>query len=654
MATKCNIKFFLVVVIILSIGASFSFLIPTAKSYSNHSPIFIHNNSEFQTAAIANSWVGNGLTPETAYIIEDYSITDDIYELIVIENTNVFFEIRNCFFDTVKGGTYNLDAIYLKNAHNGIIFNNTVKYSRHAIFVDIGCSNIVIDTNCIDDSSESGIRIKGSESIDILDNIITNCVYHAIWIDDTSNSIIDGNNLTDCYNGIWLMQDSIGNNITNNQINGTTNGIWVTNSSNDNNVWLNNVNSSEYGIVIADQTIGTNVVNNTIYNCTDYGISFDGFSSYNNVTGNSFITNNFGGTSQGIDNGTSNLFNYNYWNEWTTPDIDTNGIVDVPYNLDGTSANSDSHPLTLQNQYVEHILTGPVIVFPLGGEFLNGTINIQWTPAYDTFDHTLLYNISYRYNSSSWTPIGSEINATHVDWITSESLDGSGYQILVVSYCSDGLFIETTSEFFSIRHHSMNPPMFITPLAGSEIKDIFTIQWEPAVDDFPNHVILYDVYYRHNLSYWFPISLGISETSLDWDTNEIQSGSGYQIRVVASCNYGLTQEIISDSFSIENESESEFPWLYVIAGAASVAILGLSISLGVVSNKLRKTRSVMGLKPTSLPKEKLKPKSKSTTESISKPESDLKSKSKTEPKTDPTKKTEPKSEPKSDSKSETE
>ena len=38
--------------------------------------------------------------------------------------------------------------------------------------------------------------------------------------------------------------------------------------SNNNNVWTNQINSSECGIVVADQTSGTDILNNTIVNCT--------------------------------------------------------------------------------------------------------------------------------------------------------------------------------------------------------------------------------------------------------------------------------------------------------------------------------------------------------------------------------------------------
>ena len=278
--------------------------------------------------------------------------------------------------------------------------------------------------------------------------------------------------------------------------------------------------------------------------------------------------------------------------------------------LDGTSTNSDPHPLTTQNQYVQHILTGPSFIFPLGGEYVNGTVIIQWTSTYDTLGHDLYYNVSYRQGIGSWISIGVELTATQVNWITTESLDGSEYQIQVISYCNESLEIESRSGLFSVRHHSLTSPSFISQLEDATINDIFVIEWDAAEDDFPSHLVQYDVFYRHNFSVWIPIAEAISETSVNWDTTTTHDGSGYQIRIIAYCNHGLDKEIISGFFTIGQESVPKFPWLYIIAGIGAAAIVGLSISLGVVSTKLKKVRTGKELKPAAKPKVKQLPQSK--------------------------------------------
>jgi hypothetical protein len=61
---------------------------------------------------------------------------------------------------------------------------------------------------------------------------------------------------------------------------------------------------------------------------------------------NDLIDNNKG-SCQAYDNGLTNIFKFNYWNDWTSPDFeDPIGIVDIPYLIDGTSFNNDPCPRT--------------------------------------------------------------------------------------------------------------------------------------------------------------------------------------------------------------------------------------------------------------------------------------------------------------------
>ena len=50
-------------------------------------------------------------------------------------------------------------------------------------------------------------------------------------------------------------------------------------------------------------------------------------------------------TSQILDDGDDNNVSYNHYNDWISPDADSNGIVDVEYSLDGDASNSDPFPI---------------------------------------------------------------------------------------------------------------------------------------------------------------------------------------------------------------------------------------------------------------------------------------------------------------------
>ena len=85
----------------------------------------------------------------------------------------------------------------------------------------------------------------------------------------------------------------------------------------------------------------------------DYAIIIETADSINNtIYWNNILFNNLEGNRQAIDNGYSetlpNVFDYNYWSDWLSPDIILPfGIVDVPYPLEGTVNNQDPHPRTI-------------------------------------------------------------------------------------------------------------------------------------------------------------------------------------------------------------------------------------------------------------------------------------------------------------------
>ncbi|MGY5881379.1 MAG: hypothetical protein RTV31_14100, partial [Candidatus Thorarchaeota archaeon] len=54
-----------------------------------------------------------------------------------------------------------------------------------------------------------------------------------------------------------------------------------------------------------------------------------------------------GGSCQLNDDGEDNIFIYNYFSDWLTPDANSDNFVDVPYEADGASDNSDDWPVTV-------------------------------------------------------------------------------------------------------------------------------------------------------------------------------------------------------------------------------------------------------------------------------------------------------------------
>jgi parallel beta-helix repeat protein len=98
------------------------------SSYTSRGPIAILSDADFSSYGFPGT--GDANAP---YRIEGYNITDNNYELIVIENTEAFFVIQQNYLDSI---TSSLDAIYIRNAKNGLVYNNTAVNNRHGIFLD--------------------------------------------------------------------------------------------------------------------------------------------------------------------------------------------------------------------------------------------------------------------------------------------------------------------------------------------------------------------------------------------------------------------------------------------------------------------------------------------------------------------------------------
>jgi len=116
------------------------------------------------------------------------------------------------------------------------------------------------------------------------------------------------------------------------QVSGNTQGIWLRGNSNGNTLQGNTIEaSSAYGIYL-DGSSNNTLTGNEIRNSGTYGLYL------NNASGNQTFRNRFLANrthAYGLG-GSGNSFNQpkpnggNYWDDWTAPDNDGDGFVDVP------------------------------------------------------------------------------------------------------------------------------------------------------------------------------------------------------------------------------------------------------------------------------------------------------------------------------------
>jgi len=236
----------------------------------------------------------------------------------------------------VFAGTYNENVWVNKtiNLTGASMTNTTIDGGNSGDVVNVGASWVNITGFTIFDagagSTDAGIDVSARNYTTISNCNITNG-YHGIYLHSDSNyNVVTGNNCSDNDNyGIYLVSGADGNNLTDNTFNDNKRGISFSNAD-ECTISGNTVsNNSAYGFYI------TGSVNNTIY--------------HNNIVGNA---------EQAYDDGT-NFWNLtypgggNYWDNWTSPDANSDGFVDDPFLVSGGTS-QDTRPYT-QEDYWEFI-----------------------------------------------------------------------------------------------------------------------------------------------------------------------------------------------------------------------------------------------------------------------------------------------------------
>ncbi|MEM2899361.1 MAG: NosD domain-containing protein, partial [Thermoplasmata archaeon] len=239
----------------------------------------------------------------------------------------------------------NLVGIYVYNVSSNLkILNNEIYLSNIGINVNIS-EHCIIDGNYIHNCN-SPIILSFSENNTIANNSIYNSIDGIHLIDSSHNSIIYNyivNTSGTSNKGICLEEKSDNTYLAFNLIQNYARGMYILSSNNTvcNNIFISN----SYGMYLYNSRNNT-ISFNRIAQSSNYGMYLT--SSIDNIIHHNSFISNLGTTSQAFDNG-NNLWNQdtkgNYWDNWTSPDFNNDGIVDTPYNIDG-GFNRDEYPLT--------------------------------------------------------------------------------------------------------------------------------------------------------------------------------------------------------------------------------------------------------------------------------------------------------------------
>ena len=387
----------------LSTDSSNNLLFQNVVERNLHNGIFLYKNAGSNNIIKFNTIKENDNDQTGVYSgINIQSNFSDIKNNTIIDNNGSAIFVNSGSNNTIENNTCNSnngDGIYILSSENNTVKTNICNFNNvFGIYLELNSDYNMIVNNVCTSNKWSGIEVR--TSYNILTNNTCNSNIKAgmkLYLGNSNKArnntcssnnrsgiellISDTNDITNnsCpYNnesGVSILSSDC-NNIINNTCNlNKENGIHLLYSDDNeminNTCNMNNVSGFNFETDCNSNTVSENVcslnrrngisipggrgqdnniiIKNAFRSNSNHGISLGEGTDSNVIHLNSLIDNNLGGA-QASDNGTDNKWNTtregNYWSDWRTPDSDSDGIVDHPYNIDGNANSKDSFPLT--------------------------------------------------------------------------------------------------------------------------------------------------------------------------------------------------------------------------------------------------------------------------------------------------------------------
>ena len=191
-----------VAMILITVGGTFTNsaeekILIGEKTYTEHEPIRINSDSEFDSMASAEGWPGDG-SPSNPYVISGYYINCHWKGFgIYIGNVSYNFIVRDCYFvHEVTLSLWKYGAIHIYNSENGSLLNNTFSYCEMGIYIE-NSPGIIVSSNNFRDISRKAVEVYYSDNCSIEKNYFGGtCIayrYIGIYSYRCSNITIYGN-----------------------------------------------------------------------------------------------------------------------------------------------------------------------------------------------------------------------------------------------------------------------------------------------------------------------------------------------------------------------------------------------------------------------------------------------------------------------------
>ncbi len=266
-------------------------------------PITIINNNDFTSAGFS----GTG-TQEDPYVLNDTLIISDGPQTgIYIQNTDAYFKIENVTISGTVTPPTNIDGIRLNNVANGLINNNNITFGDSGITLYYSQNN-TISHNLVSNQNKYGITITAASHYNLVkENTVTENGEYGILVSSYLGSsmfnIVEKNTIKNDVNGIHIKGSN--NTVIENSVMENDVGIQI--YGGHNNTISNNLvaDQIDYGIYLCATSSYNYVERNTISENNEYGIVityYAGASNFNIIEKNTIINHTRGIRLWGVHN----------------------------------------------------------------------------------------------------------------------------------------------------------------------------------------------------------------------------------------------------------------------------------------------------------------------------------------------------------------
>lgn len=406
-----------------------------------------------------NITVSDGINIDWSYFelyVSKNTTSPSAGNVIIVRTGQNYKRIQDAVDDSIPDDTILVWAgIYSEN----VVINKTLTLignSSKDTIIDAheASAAITINANWCNISGFSAVRCYPWQLAGILvkgnNNTITDCncsgnKNHGLWLDNANyNKIINCTIASNNHHGINLTNAN-NNYISNCTLVSNNNGIRLINS-NGNIIENNNCTLNYHGIKLHYFSHYNKLIYNTIINNNKGGIIIlPPNSRFNSIYYNNFIFNNIGSSdTQSYDFVGDNSWNSasrgNFWSDWTTPDSDSDGIVDIPYNLTGAIDAKDLYPLAQPIKTIEfppNINTTNVLIAYVGKLYSVNYTAIDYDTPQNQLNWTMKTNASWLNFSTSQelfgTPSSTDVGTywVYISVSDGDNSDSTNFTLLV-------------------------------------------------------------------------------------------------------------------------------------------------------------------------------------------------------------------------------